>query len=158
MDFSWLSLLPIGEVYSDLGRLIKYNSAHKDLLIRELRRNIKAFKLAKRSRFVDYDALLSLMRTQAFENALHDRFPFSKVKRGKIESKHVFDKRNHRYIGKSADWMFKNIDAKINELNDLKTQVGSLRNAESTNTALHFTNLFYKMKLLSDFIGYKDKG
>jgi hypothetical protein len=116
MDLSWLTILPISQVYADLGRLIKYNSAHKDLLLRELRRNIKAFKSAQRSTFIDYDKLLTLMQTQAFENAIADRYPFSKVKRGRIEAKHVFDKRNVRYIGKSAGWMFKNIDGKITEL------------------------------------------
>lgn len=157
MDWSWLAALPIAEVYSDLGRLIKYNSAHKDMLVRELRRNIKAFKSAKRSRSIDYDKLLDLMRTEAFENALADKYPFSKVKKGKIEAKHVFDKRNQRYIGKTAGWMFKNIESKITELHDLKAQVGSLRYAQNTNVALHFTNLFFKMKLLADFIGNTDK-
>jgi hypothetical protein len=152
MDWSWLSALPIAQVYLDLGKLIKYNSAHKDLLIRELRRNIKAFKSAQRSRHIDYDTLLSLLRTEAFENALKDRYPFSKVKRGRIEAKHIFDKRNLRYTGKSADWMFKNIESKITELRDLQVQFGTLRQAENTNIALHFTNLFYKMKLLADFI------
>ena len=73
MDLSWLTFLPISQVYADLGRLIKYNSAHKDLLLRELRRNIKAFKSAQRSTFIDYDKLLTLMQTQAFENAIADR-------------------------------------------------------------------------------------
>jgi hypothetical protein len=152
MDWSWISALPIAQVYVDLGKLVKYNSAHKDLLVRELRRNIKAFKTAERSRNVDYDTLLSLLRTEAFENALKDRYPFSKVKRGRIESKHIFDKRNQRYIGKSADWMFKNIDSKIIELRDMYVQFGSLQKVDNTNIALHFTNLFYKMKLLADFI------
>jgi len=158
MDLSWITILPIGKVYSDLSRLIKYNPVHKDLLIRELRRNIKAFKISQHSNIVDYDTLITLMHTQAFEEALKAHFPFSKVKRGKIEAKHVFDKRNQRYLGKSADWMFKNIEGKINELRDFKTQFGSLNKAEGTNITLQFTNLFYKMKLLSDFIGYEDKG
>jgi hypothetical protein len=156
MDLSWLTFLPISQVYADLGRLIKYNSAHKDWLLRELRRNIKAFKSAQRSTFIDYDKLLTLMQTQAFENAIADRYPFSKVKRGRIEAKHVFDKRNVRYIGKSAGWMFKNIDGKITELRDLQSLVGKLNSANGTNIALHFTNLFYKMKLLADFIGKTD--
>ena len=156
MDLSWLTFLPISQVYADLGRLMKYNSAHNDLLLRELHRNIKAFKSAQRSTFIDYDKLLTLMQTQAFENAIADRYPFSKVKRGRIEEKHVFDKRNVRYIGKLAGWMFKNIDGQITELRDLQSLVGKLNSANGTNIALQFTNLFYKMKLPADFIGKTD--
>lgn len=156
MDFSWLAALPIAEILSELKKSIKYNSAHKDLLLRELQRNIKAYKIAKRYRNMNYDSLLELLHTTAFEKALEDKFPFSKVKRGKIEKHHVFDQRNLRYIGKSSAWMFKNIESKITELRDMKTHYGSLKNIENANIALHFTNLFYKMKLLADFIGKKD--
>jgi hypothetical protein len=126
------------------------------LLLRELQRNIKAFKTAQRSRNMDYDSLLALMQTTAFEKALEERYPFSKVRKGRIEKQHIFDQRNLRYIGKSSDWMFKNIESKITELRDMKTHYGSLKNIENTNIALHFTNLFYKMKLLADFIGNKN--
>lgn len=156
MDFSWLAALPIAEILLDLKKSIKYNSAHKDLLIRELKRNIKAFKTAQISKNMNYDSLLDLLRTTAFEKALEDKYPFSKVRKGRIEKHHVFDQRNQRYIGKSSDWMFKNIESKITELRDMKTHYGSLKNIENTNIALHFTNLFYKMKLLADFIGNKN--
>ena len=111
MAFDWLSgVKDITELMSGLGNLVKNNRAIKDLLIRELRINIKAFKTAQLSKKIDYDKLLDLLKNEHIKKARESRFTFQTIKRGTLEDSHIRDNRNNRYIGKNCEWLFKNID------------------------------------------------
>ncbi|HOY32675.1 MAG TPA: hypothetical protein PKW80_12425 [Bacteroidales bacterium] len=153
MAFSWLaSIKEISEIVASLGSLVTKNRAMKDLLIRELHINIKAFETVQKSAVADYDKLLGLLQNSQILKALESRFSFYTIKSEVIKEHHVFDDRNKRYIGKSCGWMFKNIDEKIEDLRNQQKYHGSLNKIADSNMALQFSNLFFKMKLLADFI------
>ena len=153
MAFGWLSSIKeISEIISGLSSIIKNNNATKDLLLRELRLNIKAFETARKSKITNYDNLLSLLKNEKIKAAREKKFNFSKIKHGEIHSHHIYNDRNKKYLGKNCEWLFKNIDEKIEDLRNQKNYFGSLNKIDKTNVALQFSNLFYKMKLLADFI------
>jgi len=153
MDWEWLSSIKdIADIVASLGEIIKNNRAAKDLLLRELKLNIKAFETAQKNKKVDYDKLLELLKNEKIQKARESRYTFSTIKRGNIELKQIKDDRNKRYVDKNCEWLFKNIDEKIEDLRNQKQYHGSLKMIEKTSIALQFSNLFYKMKLLADFI------
>lgn len=153
MAFDWLSgVKDLARLISSLGNLVKNNRAMRDLLIRELTLNIRAFHTAQKSKEIDYDKLLGLLSNEQIKKARENRFTFGTIKKGIIETTHIIDNRNTRYMGKDCEWLFKNIDEKIEDLNIQKKYHGSLNKAEGSNIPLQFSNLLYKMKLLADFI------
>lgn len=153
MAFEWLSgVKDIAGLIASLGKLIKYNRATGDLLIRELKINISAFRAAQKSKKINYDKLLDLLNNEQIKKARQDRFTFGTIKAGVIMEKHIRDERNSRFAGKDCAWLFKNIDEKIEDLKNQKKYHESLNNIESSNIPLQFSNLFYKMKLLAEFI------
>lgn len=152
MAIEWFGIVKeIPSLLKDLGKLIKNNRRTKDLLLRELKLNIKSFETAFKSK-ANYDKLAELLSNDKIKEARNESFNFNNIKKGKIELKHVRDERNKRYIGKTCEWLFKNIDEKIEELKRLKKYHSTLENIDQTNISLQFSNLFYKMKLLIDFI------
>lgn len=153
MAWEWLSSIKgIADILGSLNELIKVNQGRKDLLLRELRLNIKVFKTAQKNKTIDYDMLLELLENNTIQEARKSNFLFSTIKRGVVELKQVKDDRNKRYEGKDCKWLFKNIDEKIEDLRIQKKYHGSLNNIRKSSIALQFSNLFYKMKLLADFI------
>jgi hypothetical protein len=153
MAFEWLSSVKdIAELISSLGNLVKNNRATRDLLIRELSINIKAFNTARKSKKVDYDRLLDLLSNDHIKKARENRFTFMTIKKGTLQETHIRDNRNSRYMGKTTEWLFKNIDEKIEDLKNQKKYHGSLNQIDKANIPLQFSNLFYKMKVLADFI------
>lgn len=153
MAWEWLSSIKdIAEIVGSLGELVKKNRAKKDLLIRELKLNIKAFETAQKNEKINYDKLLELLKNEQIQRARESNFIFSTIKSGNIESGHIKNDRNMRYVGKNCEWLFKNIDEKIDDIKNQKKYHGSLLQIEKTSIALQFSNLFYKMKLLAEFI------
>ncbi|MBN2812593.1 MAG: hypothetical protein JXQ80_00880 [Bacteroidales bacterium] len=153
MALDWLSgIKDIAELITGLGKKIKSDKATKDLLLRELRINIKAFETAQKSEKIDYDRLLGLLKNDTIKQARKDRFSFNTVKSGHLTETDIRDERNNRYKGKDCGWVFKNIDEKIEDLQNQQQYHGSLNSVDKANIALQFSNLFYKMKLLADFI------
>jgi hypothetical protein len=153
MAWDWLSSIKgIADIVASLGAIIKNNRAKKDLLLRELKINIKAFETAQKSKRIDYDKLLELLKNEKIQKARESHYTFSIIKKGNIDLKHVKDDRNKRYLGKNCEWLFKNIDEKIEDLRNQKQYHGSLKEIEKHSIALQFSNLFYKMKLLAEFI------
>lgn len=153
MAWEWLiNIKNIADIVSSLGELVKNNRATKDLLIRELKLNIKSFETAQKTKTIDYDKLLALLKNEKIQKARESRFTFQTPKKGAILLKHVRDDRNNKYIGKNCEWLFKNIDEKIEDLRNQKLYHGSLISIEKSNIALQFSNLFYKMKLLAEFL------
>lgn len=86
---------------------------HLDMLPRELKLNLKAFGTVQKSKKVNYDKLLSLLKNERVQKARKVWFAFSTIKRGDIEAYHIRDERNGRYLGKECVWLFKRIDKKF---------------------------------------------
>ena len=153
MAQDWLSSIKnISGLISGLSSIIKNNRATKDLLLRELKLNIKAFEIAQKRIDIDYDKLLGLLKNERIKKSRENRFVFSSIKKGRIKKRDINDSRNKRYIGKDCEWLFKNIDEKIEDLRNQKTYYDSLDAVENSNIALQFSNLFFKLKLLAEFI------
>lgn len=153
MALDWLSIIKtIPDLVSSLGGVIKNNRATKDSLIRELRLNLKAFKTAYKNKTINYDKLIDLLQNDAVKTARKSKFTFSTIKSTSLKESDIYDKRNLRYAGKNCEWLFKNIDEKIEDLRIQKQYNGSLNNLENSNISLQFRNLFFKMKLLAEFI------
>ena len=78
-------------------------------------------------------------------------FVFNKIKKGKINAKHVFDDRNKKYIGWTGARLFDKIDEKIEELRTIKKLYPNLEDSKR-NVSVMIANLYYRMRLLADFI------
>ena len=60
MAQEWLiNIKNIADIVSYLLELVKNNRATKDLLIRELKLNIKSFEAVQKTKTIDYDKLLA---------------------------------------------------------------------------------------------------
>lgn len=153
MAQNWLSSIKnISGLVSGLSEVIKNNRASKDLLLRELKLNIKAFETAQKKTPIDYDRLLNLLKNERIKKAREDRFVFASIKKGSIKKANIRDARNNRYLGKDCEWLFKSIDEKIEDLRNQKIYFDSFNLAEKSNIPLQFSNLFFKLKLLAEFI------
>ncbi|HKZ66162.1 MAG TPA: hypothetical protein VJ111_07400, partial [Chitinophagaceae bacterium] len=65
---------------------------------------------------------------------------------------HVFDDRNKKYIGWDTEKLIDKVDEKIEELKNIKKMNGSSVENVKNNVSLMLSNLYYRMKLLADFI------
>ena len=64
----------------------------------------------------------------------------------------IRDERNRKYVGWTAEKLIDKIDEKIEELRNIrKMNGGSVVNAKN-NINLMLSNLYFRMKLLADFI------
>ena len=101
---------------------------------------------------VSPDVIIDLLANETIKEAIKNNFKFKKLKPGTIEPYHVFDDRNKKYTGWDAEKLVDKIDEKIEELKNLKkmnaNSVGKVKN----NVGLMLSNLYYRMKLLADFI------
>ena len=151
MPLEWLSLFgSLPEIITGLSKKARTNVVTKRLLISELKNNLKHFKTAKRNNF-NYSQLIAILANVEIIEARRNGFRFSKVKGGAITNIVIKDKRNKRYIGKDCEWLFHSISDKILELKAIYA-LNPLTNLDKSNMPLQFSNLFYKMKLLAEFI------
>jgi len=101
---------------------------------------------------VSPDTVIDLLSNDAIQDGVKNNFTFKKLKAGGIEPYHVFDDRNKKYIGWTAEKLIDKIDEKIVELKLLKKMnKGSVEKLKN-NVPLMISNLYYRMKLLADFI------
>ncbi len=153
MQMEWLKtgIGPLKDLISFLQKTSTTNDVHKRQVIRELKNNLNVFK----NGFLNsssYDVMIDLLSNEAIKQAIAANFAFKKLKTGTIEPYHVHDDRNKRYISWTADRLVDKIDEKIEELKNIKKlNQGSVVNVKN-NINLMMSNLFYRMKLLVDFI------
>ena len=151
MEWIKLSITPVKDLISFLTKKSKTNDVHKKRLYIELRDNLNVFSNAFKNE-VDYDILLDLLMNEAVQEAVKDNFPFRKLKGGKIRGVDIKDDRNRKYIGWDAEKLIDKIDEKIVELRNIKKMNGnSLKNTKN-NIPLMMSNLYFRMKLLADFM------
>lgn len=151
MEWIKLSLSPVKDLVSFLHQKSKTNDVVKKQLYMELRDNLNVFY----NGFLNdasYDSIIELISNEAIRMAVKENFKFSKLRAGKIEAAHVKDERNRKYVGWETEKLVDKIDEKIMELRNIrKLNKGSFIKAKN-NIPLMMSNLYFRMKLLADFM------
>jgi uncharacterized protein YllA (UPF0747 family) len=153
MNLDWLksSISPLEKLIAFVHTQSKTNDVVKKQLLMELRNNLNVFKNAYLNS-VSSDTVIDLLSNEAIQQAVKQNFSFKKLKQGTITAKHVFDERNKKYIGWTAEKLVDKIDEKITELRNLKKMnKGSVEQVKN-NVPLMISNLYFRMKLLADFM------
>lgn len=153
MEWEWLKtgIGPLKDLITFLNKESKTSDVIKRQVLRELRDNLNIFQNGFRNE-VDADTMIGMLSNDAIKEALKNNFRFKKLKAGTIEPYHIYDERNRRYQGWDAEKLIDKIDEKIEELKNIqKMNKGSVLKAKN-NIGLMLSNLYFRMKLLADFI------
>jgi len=158
MTLEWLKtgIGPLKDLVTFLNKESKTNDVLKKQLIRELRDNLNIFSNAYKNNNPP-DVMIDLLSNESIKEAIKNNFKFKKIKAGTIQSYHVFDERNKKYIGWNAEKLVDKIDEKIQELKNIKKMNGNSVEKVKNNISLMLSNLYYRMKLLADFIQSRAK-
>jgi len=153
MQLEWLKtgIGPLKDLLTFLSKEGKTSDIIKKQVIRELRNNLNIFHNAYLNN-VSTDVMIDMLNNEAIKEAIKSNFKFKKLKAGSIEPYHVFDDRNKKYIGWDAEKLVDKIDEKIEELQNIKKMNKSSVENVKNNISLMLSNLYYRMKLLADFI------
>jgi hypothetical protein len=153
MNVEWLKtgIGPLKDLLSFLTQEGKTNDVLKKQAIRELRNNLNIFHNAYLNN-VSADVMIDMMSNDAIKECIKSNFKFKKLKPGAIEPYHVYDERNKKYTGWDAEKLIDKIDEKIEELKNIKKMNGNSVKEVKNNVSLMLSNLYYRMKLLADFI------
>lgn len=139
------------ELLAFLHKESKTNDVLKKQLIIELRNNLNIFHNGFLNN-VSPDVMIDMLNNSSFKEAIKSNFKFKKIKAGDIEPYHVVDDRNKKYIGWDAEKLMDKIDEKLEELRNIKKMNGGSTTNVKNNVPAMLSNLFYRMKLLADFI------
>ena len=153
MQWEWLKtgVGPLKDLIVFLNKESKTNDVLKKQIIRELRNNLNIFHNGFLNN-VSQDVIIDILGNDTIKEAIKNNFKFKKLKPGSIEPYHVFDDRNKKYIGWDAEKLIDKIDEKIEELKNIKKMNGGSVENVKNNLALMLSNLYYRIKLLADFI------
>ena len=153
MNLEWLKagIGPLKDLIVFLNKESKTSDILKKQLIRELRNNLNIFHNAYKND-VSADVMIDLLENEAIKEAIKQNFKFKKLKPGSIEPYHIKDERNKKYTGWDAERLVDKIDEKIEELKNIKKMNGNTVEKAKNNISLMLGNLYYRMKLLADFI------
>ncbi|MER3498105.1 MAG: hypothetical protein C4308_05440 [Chitinophagaceae bacterium] len=153
MNLEWLKtgIGPLKDLIAFLNKESKTADVLKKQLIRELRNNLNIFHNAFLNN-VSPNVMIDMLSNEAIKEAIKNNFKFKKLKGGTIEPYHVFEDRNKKYIGWNAEKLVDKIDEKIEELKNIKKMNGNSVEKVKNNVSLMLSNLYYRMKLLADFI------
>ena len=117
----------------------------------ELRNNLNVLSNGFRNKS-SFETIMTLLSNEAIQAAIQEGFAFKKLRAGTIEPYHVFEDRNRKYIGWTAEKLVDKIDEKMVELKNIqKLNNGSFTQAKN-NIPMMMSNLYFRMKLLADFI------
>ena len=153
MNLDWLKtgIGPLKDLLTFLNKESKTSDVLKKQVIRELRDNLNIFSNAYKNN-VSPDVMIDLLSNEAIKEAIKNNFKFKKLKAGIIEPYQVLDDRNKKYIGWDAEKLIDKIDEKIEELKIIKKMNGKGAEKVKNNISLMLSNLYYRMKLLADFL------
>ncbi|MBL7742694.1 MAG: hypothetical protein JNN00_04380 [Chitinophagaceae bacterium] len=153
MQLEWLKtgITPLKDLLTFLSKEGKTNDVVKKQVIRELRNNLNIFHNAYLNN-VSANVMIDMLTNEAVKEAIKNNFKFKKLKAGSIEPYHVYDDRNKKYIGWDAEKLIDKIDEKIEELKNIKKMNGGSVEKVKNNISLMLSNLYYRIKLLADFI------
>ena len=153
MNLEWLKtgMGPLKDLITFLNNEGKTIDVLKKQVIRELRNNLNIFHNAYINN-VSQNTIIDMLSNDAIKEAIKENFKFKKLKPGRIEPYHIFDDRNKKYVNWDAEKLIDKIDEKIEELKNIKKMnKGSVEQVKN-NITLMLSNLYYRMKLLADFI------
>jgi len=156
MEWFTTGIEPLKDLISFLQKKSVTNDVHKRQVIRELQNNLNIFK----NGFINNssnDVMIDLLSNEAMKEAIAVNFKYKKLKAGAIEPYHIYDERNRRYQGWTAEKMADKIDEKVEELKAIKKMNGGSVEKTKNNISLMMSNLYFRMKLLADFIRDKAK-
>ena len=153
MNLEWLKsgIGPLKELLAFLNKESRTSDVLKKQLIRELRDNLNIFHNAFTNNSTP-DVMIDLLSNEAIKEAIRHNFRFKKLRAGTIRTQHVHDDRNKRYIGWTAEQLVDKIDEKVEELKNIKRLNGASVEGVKNNVGLMLGNLYFRMKLLADFI------
>ncbi len=157
MSLEWIKtgISPLTDLISYINKKSQTNDVLKKRLLMELRNNLNVFKNGFLNN-TPYDNVIELLSNDAIQDAIKSNFPFTKLKNGEVRAKHIRDERNKKYQGWTAEQLVDKIDEKIVELRNIKKlNGGSIKNVKN-NIPLMMSNLYYRLKLLAEFI--RDSG
>lgn len=156
MEWLKTGIGPLKDLIAFLQKKSSTNDVHKKQVIRELQNNLNVFKNGFLNN-ASYDVMIDLLSNEAIKQAITANFSFKKLKPGTIEPYHIYDERNRRYSGWTAEKLVDKIDEKIEELKTIKKMNGGSVEKVKNNISLMISNLYYRMKLLADFIRSESK-
>lgn len=153
MQLEWLKtgIGSLKDLLTFLNKEGKTNDVLKKQFIRELRNNLNIFHNAFLNN-VSADIMIDMLSNESIKKGVEANFKFRKLKPGLIEPYHVHDERNKKYIGWDAEKLVDKIDEKIEELKNIKKMNKNTVSNIKNNVSLMLSNLYYRMKLLADFI------
>ena len=96
--------------------------------------------------------MIDMLSNESIKEAIKNNFKFKKLKPGTIEPYHIEDERNKKYKGWEVEKLVDKIDEKIEELKIIKKMNNNSVAKVNNNISLMISNLYYRMKLLADFI------
>jgi hypothetical protein len=149
----WLNtgMSPLKDLISYLHTQARTNNVHRRQLIRELTNNLNVFKNGFLNN-APYDPLIDLLSNEAVKEAIKANFSFKRLRAGTIGPRQIYNDRNKKYIGWTAEKLVDKIDEKIEELRNIKRLNGGSVATVKNNIPLMMSNLYFRMKLLADFI------
>jgi len=153
MQLEWLKtgIGPLKDLLTFLNKESKTNDILKKQIIRELRNNLNIFHNAYLNN-ISPDVMIDMLTNDAIKEAIKNNFKFKKLRVGDIEPYHIYDERNRKYEKWNAERLTDKIDEKIEELKNIKKMNGNSVEKAKNNISLMLSNLYYRMKLLADFI------
>lgn len=153
MEMEWLKsgIAPLRDLIAFLNKKSQTSNVLKKQLIMELRDNLNVFRNAFLND-ISYDGIIDLLSNKAIQDSVKANFNFRKLRVGKIESTLIQEDRNKKYIGWTAEKLIDKIDEKIVELRNIKKMNKGTVRLVKNNISLMISNLYFRMKLLADFI------
>ena len=155
MEWIKSGVSPLTDLIAFINKKSQTNDVLKKRLLMELRNNLNLFKNGFLNR-TPYDNVIDLLSNDAIQEAIKSNFPFRKLKSGVILAQHVRDERNKKYQGWTAEQLVDKIDEKIVELKNIKKLNGGSIKDVRNNIPLMMSNLYYRLKLLAEFIRDKN--
>ena len=152
-QMEWLNtgIAPLKDLLAFLYKKSKTNDVHKKKVIIELRDNLNVFKNGFFNQSPN-DTIIDLLSREAIQSAISENFSFKKLRAGTIHASVIYDDRNKKYEGWTSEKLVDKIDEKIVELKNIKKMNGGSVKEVRNNISLMMSNLYYRMKLLADFI------
>ncbi|PWT75371.1 MAG: hypothetical protein C5B59_09100 [Bacteroidetes bacterium] len=151
MEWLNVSVAPLKDLLAFLYKKSQTRDVHKKQLIMELRNNLNVFK----NGFLNgspHDTVIDLLSNDAIQSAIKENFSFKTLRHGVIKADIVYEERNKKYVGWTAEKLFDKIDEKIVELKTIKRMNNNSVKDVKNNITLMTGNLYYRMKLMADFI------
>jgi hypothetical protein len=151
MEWFNSSIAPLKDLLAFLYKKSKTNDVNKKQVIIELRDNLNVFK----NGFINqtsYDTMIDLLSRDAIQSAIKENFSFKKLRAGTIPVSNIYEERNKKYAGWTSEKLVDKIDEKIVELKNIKKMNHNTVIDARNNISLMMSNLYFRMKLLADFI------